>query len=416
MSETFKNLQNEVLKIKSCLLLDYEVKSYGELQNYNICQRHGHVYAITNLTEYTNLINNLYEHVIGKKISKKKFEDILIQSLFEYIDKKSSSIDILQIVEKLEIQDFHILLPLYNIKLDTNVLDFGMSKIVKYQYVYNYFESLGIEIPDFFKKHERDTEFNDICFIDIIIKAKDDAYAFEEAKNVQALIANTINFLFFKRNRTLTVNTTHRIFGDEIYFVGAKKYLSKSTSLGNTDEPLNLNSYEDYLSDKDSGIIKILNLITKISPESEIEKRLIFALNWTGMAIAEKNNSIALTQAIFAIEALLQYEAKEEPIEKSTVALISENIAFLLGNSLDERKRLEKDFKTLYRRRSKVAHGKGMDITSSDTENAIAISKALIFYFLTNPQIKEAKTMEKITNHIKKLKYSVPGDVQDTSK
>ena len=89
------------------------------------------------------------------------------------------------------------------------------------------------------------------------------------------------------------------------------------------------------------------------------------------MAVAEKENSVAFTQAMYGIESLLQYEQKGEMISKSIVASIAENVAFLLGCNFDERKELEKQFKELYGIRSKIAHGKSNDISAYEVLDVI---------------------------------------------
>ena len=88
------------------------------------------------------------------------------------------------------------------------------------------------------------------------------------------------------------------------------------------------------------------------------------------MAVAEKENSVAFTQAMYGIESLLQYEQKGEMISKSIVASIAENVAFLLGCNFDERKELEKQFKELYGIRSKIAHGKDRKSTRLNSSHA----------------------------------------------
>ncbi len=168
----------------------------------------------------------------------------------------------------------------------------------------------------------------------------------------------------------------------------------------------------DFILDKEIGNQQLIEIFDK-SNKNEIEKRITNAVNWLGMAIAEKNNSIAFTQSIYAIESLLQYETKGEVINKSIVATISEAIAFLLGKNYEDRKNIEKNFKELYGIRSKIAHGKSSEITAYQVLEAINLAKRLVQGILTNSALKDASTMQKITNYITKLKYTVVNDTEN---
>lgn len=110
-----------------------------------------------------------------------------------------------------------------------------------------------------------------------------------------------------------------------------------------------------------------------------------------------------MVQATFAIECLLQYDSKGIPINKSIVASLSESIAILLGDSFQSRKEYEKKFKSLYSLRSKIAHGKGNDVTVLQVLDAIDIAKKTVVAILTNPEIKEAKTIQMINNYVERV-------------
>ena len=92
---------------------------------------------------------------------------------------------------------------------------------------------------------------------------------------------------------------------------------------------------------------------------------------------------------------------------KSIVASISEDIAFLLGRNFDDRTKYEKEFKEIYSIRSKIAHGKSAEITSYQVLDVINMAKLLVQEFILNPAISDAATMLKITNYITKQRYTV---------
>ena len=169
---------------------------------------------------------------------------------------------------------------------------------------------------------------------------------------------------------------------------------------------LDLKEVVNYITGEQYGNRKVLDIVGKTAPESELETRIINAVNWIGMAVAEKNHAIAFTQAIFAVECLLQYQQTGEPISKSIVASIGEEVAFLLGKDIDSRKAWEKQFKSLYGIRSKISHGKSTDITVYEVLAAIDLAKRLVIELLTNTAFKNAKTIQMVNNHIEKMRYT----------
>lgn len=170
---------------------------------------------------------------------------------------------------------------------------------------------------------------------------------------------------------------------------------------------------EDFMVNDECGNMQLWRMYDK-KDKNEVETRIINAVNWIGMAIAEKNNSIAFTQAVFAIESLLQRQTKGEIFNKSIVASIAEDIAFLIGRDFEERKKYEKEFKDIYGIRSKIAHGKSSEITAYQVLDVINMAKLLVQELIINPVFKDAATMQKITNYITKQRYTV--DVEKESK
>lgn len=95
-----------------------------------------------------------------------------------------------------------------------------------------------------------------------------------------------------------------------------------------------------------------------------------------------------------------------QPISKSIVASIGETIAFLVGNSFEERTTLEQRFKKLYGIRSSIAHGKGKEISDLDVMDAIDLAKSTVQAIMTRGEFKTAKTLQPIDTFIKKMRYS----------
>ena len=193
---------------------------------------------------------------------------------------------------------------------------------------------------------------------------------------------------------------------DKQFIASSGSIIPSTTIKTNSGSKLDISLYEDTLTSDTEGNQKLISIIQNEKGNNEIDQRLLNALNWIGLSIAEKNNAIALVQATFAIECLLQYDSKGIPINKSIVASLSESIAILLGDSFQSRKEYEKKFKSLYSLRSKIAHGKGNDVTVLQVLDAIDIAKKTVVAILTNPEIKEAKTIQMINNYVERVRYT----------
>lgn len=97
------------------------------------------------------------------------------------------------------------------------------------------------------------------------------------------------------------------------------------------------------------------NLFLK-AEKNNLELALMKSIEWIGMSIIEQYDDIAITEIVNGFETVLRYD-DGGPLTKSIQGQISENVALLVGNSLEERKQLISTCKDMYRFRSSVAHG-----------------------------------------------------------
>ncbi len=400
--------KKKIEEIKKFIILDTEVDSFDTVKKEFFGVSSSHEYVITDIKAYREKLAEIYTPLKTKKISKKKFEEILIKTLIAYYCDNVSIPNLTERIDGIRNQDFHVLLPLYKVTMTALQEKFVGWTIIKYSNIWNYISSiLNQGVPAKFPKNSNGWICSDdLAFIDIIVTAKDEEFAQENAHITHQTIVNALNFMFFQNDDKLKITAQNKQWGDEQYFVVGSGFLSQSTYADNIDETLQLDAYLKFLNDPKNGNYKILKIVEKEKPENQIESRIITAVNWIGMAIAERNTSIAFVQAIFAVEALLQNDIKDEPINKSIVAMIAEAIAFILGNDYESRKSIEKDFKRLYGLRSKIAHGKGSDINGTDLDKAIKLARDLVYAFIKKAEIKDAKTMQMITNYIEKMRYT----------
>ncbi len=165
------------------------------------------------------------------------------------------------------------------------------------------------------------------------------------------------------------------------------------------------------LIDFNSSTFKIENTKTqsifsllKNKERSEIQNRLLSAIDWVGKGLREIDKDKGFIQLMFAVETLLSYRG-ENIIQPSILNRISECIAFTLGNDYGSRIKLEKDFKDLYGIRSAIVHGGEKSVTMSDFMSLKYIIINLIWAFIENEDLCKCKKIEDYNVWIKKKRY-----------
>lgn len=388
--------------------------SQGEIPSMVI--KYGKAVYFKNEGAFKYYIASLYNecHIDRLAYSLKEFQNFIIDTYIKFGGADSIEIDLAQEIESLEIKKCQVLLPIFNVHMYTEELTVGKTTFVKFQNIGKYFKTNNYCLPKEIDTITEDSYFAYVPFCNIIVQARDLDYAYKQAQLKLDEVIHLLNFILYSNYRGLEVISATTINGtQERHFIIGEGWSHYSiSSHPSAMKRIVLEETLDYILNEKIGNRQLIDIFDKES-KNEIEKRICNAINWVGMAIAEQNNSIAFTQAIYAIESLLQYETKGEIINKSIVATISESIAFLLGKNYDDRKGIEKRFRELYGIRSKIAHGKSSEITAYQVLEAIDLAKRLVLELLMNPALKDASTMQKIVNYITKLKYTVVNDSEN---
>lgn len=93
-------------------------------------------------------------------------------------------------------------------------------------------------------------------------------------------------------------------------------------------------------------------LLLKHSGEDSVPIRS--AIEWAYEASTTDNDTIAFIQVCIGLEAILGDDTSTESIS----ATLADRCAYLLGNDIQGRKTIRENFRELYKRRSKIAHGR----------------------------------------------------------
>ena len=391
--------------------MDFSKEAFSSME-----MRQGKTVYVKNGSAFKRYIDEIYheKHIERYAYSAKEFREFLINTYIRFNGADKIEVNLEQEIERIEIKQCHVLLPIFNVHAHKAKLLIGKTAFIRFQALGGYLKENNYCSPKEMHLITQDSYFADIPFADIVVNARDLHYAFEQAQLRLDEIIHLLNFILYSSYRGLEVisSTTNSGTRERHFIVGEGWGHISVSGHPSAIKRLVLDEALDFILDKEIGNQQLIEIFDK-SNKNEIEKRITNAVNWLGMAIAEKNNSIAFTQSIYAIESLLQYETKGEVINKSIVATISEAIAFLLGKNYEDRKNIEKNFKELYGIRSKIAHGKSSEITAYQVLEAINLAKRLVQGILTNSALKDASTMQKITNYITKLKYTVVNDTEN---
>lgn len=149
----------------------------------------------------------------------------------------------------------------------------------------------------------------------------------------------------------------------------------------------------------------LIENVSNSSPTSQMQKRLMTAIDLYGRAIYDIGRPICFLESMMAIEALIQMNSNQL-VNQSISAQISEYCAFLLAEKYEDRIGIEKTVKALYRTRSKLAHGTATNVTKDDYRTVLCCARELIITFLINEVLCQTKTENELQHYIQKLKYN----------
>lgn len=400
----------KILKLNDWLSMNREGIMDGERLMSSFVVRNGITVFINDDANFKYYINQLYSEMsLAKKlISRKKFTDIILDNYIKVNTEPTYKCDIIKQIDEIKIEKMHVLLPVFYVHMHRETVNFGENRFVKFQDIIKVFNVREYKIFNGMTELDKDNYFWNVPFADIIVESRDFDYAYEQAEIKLEEIVHICNYMLYSgiRGAEVISSTTNSGTQERRFIIGEETSNVYSGRHSPLVKRLCFEDAEDFMVNDECGNMQLWRMYDK-KDKNEVETRIINAVNWIGMAIAEKNNSIAFTQAVFAIESLLQRQTKGEIFNKSIVASIAEDIAFLIGRDFEERKKYEKEFKDIYGIRSKIAHGKSSEITAYQVLDVINMAKLLIQELLTNPVFKEATTMQKITNYITKQRYTV---------
>lgn len=404
---------NEAKLINELISISQVISQYWQsdecVESFGFDEENISFIGLKNIKKYRESIEKLYN--INKSISETfsfiKFQDRVIELIRKLKIEKSQCNaenfnDIINDIIKIEMIEYEIFYPFYGAQINSDSLKFGDFTIYDKQKCKELLNEKHSAISDkdlYFEIIESD------LLISIKIEARESDKAFEIADKYCMSFENVFSYVLGDLSHDKRVG----IFNFR-GFSTMGKIISSDLEMGfrgKNDVILSLNLDYNYLScfnNNELGNDKVWFLITK-KDKSEIEKRLLNAIEWVGKAINDRDNSKSLIQFVFAIEGMLQYDEKIF-INQSIVSQLADSLAFIITEDKEERKEMSRKFKDIYKKRSSIAHGSNAKIDFEDLEEVFEITKNMIISFLTKNPFKEMKSMNNLNEHIVNLKFN----------
>lgn len=393
---------NKLVKISICNSQHAEIKA--PYKSFGLGKSNISFVGEENTTFFSKALNELYlsDKEIYNTVSEKNFENKLVQ-LIRDLKQQATSCQkdnlntFFEYLKESPTEEHEILYELYGATLDEPIVNYGDFSI------YNYELSKDIMVSkypaltnDIFFENRKSN-----IFLGIKVFAKDNVKATELADEIAEAFENTINYMIGDLKHEHSVS----IF-NYMGWTSISRVICKTKSMGlnsNSNITYSVDLADPRLTSSENGNDIIWKLFSK-SNKTEIEKRLLQSITWIGKGVLDKDKSKALVQFIFSIEGLLQYDDKSFTTP-SIVSQMSDWLAFIIEDNVNERKEIVKNFKQTYKNRSAVVHGGARPITSEDVLSAFTISKLLVINLLTKKPFNKMSSMQQLGDYITELKF-----------
>lgn len=402
-----KNILKEITELKSTVeivddILSVDIEKYSRpFQSFGnlIISGRNNIIAFNNLVDKIWTVNQCIFDNFSRKRINKEIVDLLYSN--ETINNEQINSLVTKLI-KTESKDYWIYKEISGAILSNDYpIVLGPYKILNLDKHNNEIIDNSEYIQSEWDKIWKHCKGNILIGIKVNVKELIRGYEIAELKFKQ--FENIIKFLIpdFNKNLELTIvnridyelNTSYSICND-FYGISSNRIKTRTENI----DLSNPNLYNEEI-----GTQQLFEIISKTT-HSEVEKRILTAIDWIGKGLSEIEYSKAFIQIMFAIEALLNFRDKEI-IQPSILSRISEFIAFTIGSNYNERIKLENDFKHLYGLRSSIAHGNDTFVNRGDFILLLSMARDLVWEFLKNKELRKTSKFDDYIVWIKQKKY-----------
>lgn len=305
-------------------------------------------------------------------------------------------------------KNFFIIRSVYGFE-DKNIetFEFFNAVLIEKNNLKTYIETKNIDIDISNKLVQENLKTFGNFLILLKLEAITPMRAKELSEEAFEIIENFFNFFAANKAKSIFIITPPYTEFSNHAITLSNNSTSLEVKFGN--KPYAIFKFSDIKSKWDKNFDFIFNLFSLID-KSDIAQSLFTAINWIGKANAEKDNTVAFTEYVFALECLLYKSSKSDIITPSILFQISNKAAFLLINTdeenyIEKRKEMSKKLKKIYANRSGIVHGGKTTVDEADIYyikyNLIKLIEKIINLY-NNSKIN---THDDLTNYINNLMY-----------
>ncbi len=296
----------------------------------------------------------------------------------------------------------HILAPIYGVKMDSPILKLGDFTIYNPS---NKGQVLKTEFPTIYKRRNTKSLLNQDYKIGITVTAKDLDKCYELAEKSFSAFENIANFItatFHKTNRIGIFNYSASKNIDS-FIISPSKVL-KTTKIIEQFTTVQIDN--PYYQNDENGNKTLWQWITM--EKNNLQQKIMDSVEWCGRASVEADDSKAVLLYTISIEALLQYD-ESSPIKPSIMSLLSDMVAFLLGETFEQRISYRDYIRELYSVRSAISHGGSKsNISSINLHTAFIMCHKIIRKIITTEPFKNFQTKKDLCIYLGDLKFGKP--------
>lgn len=301
-------------------------------------------------------------------------------------------------IENMEVQPHEVFYQISGIRIDGSKEELGDFTIYKFPESSEYLRAMypSLEGDDFYKRFEKSK-----YWIGLKVAARDHKKAVELSSSSFELFEDIINYMGLDVDRKSKMTIFSPVVADSLASIVCTLETIASGKTFDDSKIVNLNDL--LLKKREFGHDKIWKIATA-AIKSDIESRIISAVQWIGKGVAERDHAKGLVQFIFAIEGMFQ-QSENTIFTPSIVSGISDKLAFLVADDFEKRKEIAGAFKEAYKNRSAVAHGGSKSITKDNLQQAHWLACMMVISFLVKEPYCSMASAKDFNLYIENLKF-----------
>ena len=366
--------------------------------------------GMARLNELTETLYNEKDRNIAL-LSKKNIKDYLGEILLKIkrreLTKDEEICQYFEAQANLPADDFLMIRPIYGLEFTTSdVFKLGPFSLfpagtidsylpTKYQWL------VSEEHKDRYQENIRRYESYNLLAVTVRVKTLERA---RELGDYYFSMFDTIARFMLTDNEFYDVSVLgfNRYYTEEL-LVASNKGIHSTLSGSGTIRQLTFD-YAEWSSDNFARLWELASKYYK-GDACEWEKRILFAVHWTGHAVADKNDASAFTKYVFALETLLVNDSKGI-ITAGIAYQISELAAFILGENTESRKDIFKLTKDIYAKRSAIVHGGSTTAPDRLLQQAKRLIFSLIHKILSDEDLLALRTSQDLNDWLMSRKFA----------